>query len=92
MSTKNKRRYYPAEFREDAVRYHLNSGKTIKVSADNLGISHHNLARWISKFKNESMSPVELDLHKENERLRKELANARMEADILKKAVAVFTK
>lgn len=37
---------YPREFRVEAVRYWLSSGKVVKEVAHELGVSHWSLNRW----------------------------------------------
>jgi len=41
-----KRRYYSEEFKREAVELSLNSDKTIKAVAEDLGTSPYNLSRW----------------------------------------------
>lgn len=92
MATKKQRNQYTDEFKESSVQYHLGNGKTLKENSEKIGISNHNLSRWVRDYKANSMTSSELDLHAENERLRKELADSRLENDILKKAAAVFIR
>jgi len=40
---KNKKRYYSKEFKREAVEFSLNSNKTIKTVAEDLGASPYNL-------------------------------------------------
>jgi len=93
------RRQYSEEFKKEAVEYSLTSGKSVKEVARDLGISYHNLDRWRTKYRKrgefafpghgkEKLTPQE----EENRRLKKELANIQVERDILKKALAIFTK
>ena len=94
-----KRRQYSEEFKKEAVEYSLSSGKTAEEVARDLGISPHNLKRWRTQYRKhgerafpghgkENPSPQEA----ENRRLKKELADTQIERDILKKALAIFTK
>ncbi|RCW78571.1 transposase, partial [Halanaerobium sp. DL-01] len=41
-----KRRSYTEEFKKDAVELSINSNKTVKEIADDLGINYSNLTRW----------------------------------------------
>ncbi len=94
-----KKRQYTQEFKKEAVEYSLQSGKTIEQVACDLGISHHNLNRWRTEYRKdgqlafpghgkENLTPQE----EENRRLKKELIDITQERDILKKALAIFTK
>ena len=79
------------EFRREAVRIALTSGLTRKQVASDLGVGFSTLAKWIQKSKPEDL-PVtaDLDLAKENERLRKENRLLLEERDILKRATVFF--
>jgi transposase len=94
-----KKRQYTQEFKKEAVEYSLTSGKTIEKVARDLGISHHNLNRWRTEYRKdgqlaflghgkENLTPQE----EESRRLKKELIDITQERDILKKALAIFTK
>ena len=89
---KRKRRKYDLEFKKDAVQHYLNSGRSYQEVAENLGISDHNLMRWVQLFKSDPKNKADVSVYEENKRLRKELAEVRMERDILKKATAIFAK
>ena len=94
-----KKRQYMQEFKKEAVEYSLASDKTVIEVARDLGISYHNLDRWRTQYRKrgelafpdhgkENLTPQEA----ENQRLKKELADIQIERDILKKALAIFTK
>lgn len=79
------------EFRREAVRIALTSGLTRKQVASDLGVGFSTLAKWIQKSKPEDLpAAADLDLAKENERLRKENRLLMEERDILKKATVFF--
>ena len=89
------RRNHSREFKLEAVRQVVEGGRSISEVADGLGINRNLLTRWKSQLQSEGsvafpgngkLSAVE----EENRRLRKELAIARQERDILKKAAAYF--
>ncbi|MFC1596173.1 transposase [Candidatus Margulisiibacteriota bacterium] len=63
---------------------------SIASVAENLGISSKNLYNWVNKSSTDSTGNIVTD--SEVTRLRKELAETRLERDILKKAVAIFSK
>ena len=79
------------EFRREAVRIALTSGLTRKQVASDLGIGFSTLAKWIQKSKPDDLPPAaDIDLAKENERLRKENRLLVEEREILKKATVFF--
>ena len=79
------------EFRQDAVRMALTSGLTRKQVADDLGVGMSTLNKWITAHRDTNVvSQEDLDLAKENERLRREIRLLREEREILKKATQFF--
>ena len=93
------RRQYSEEFKKDAVSHSLTSEKTVEEVARDLGITHSNLRRWRAQYsKNgelafpgkgkQRLTPQEEEIR----RLKKELYEVQQERDILKKALAIFTK
>lgn len=82
------------EFRREAVRITLSSGlPRARVAAD-LGIGKSTLSHWISQYRSSDLtatvSETQMDLVRENERLRLENRVLREERDILKKATQFF--
>ena len=62
------------EFRQDAVRIALTSGLARKQVADDLGVGMSTLIQWITGHRDtDVVSKEDLDLAKENERLRREI-------------------
>jgi transposase len=94
------RRYYDEEFKRNAVELTYNSGKTIRQVAGDLGINVNMLGRWRREqasyndraFPGVGKQRRGTDLEEENRRLKKELAIVQEERDILKKAMAIFSK
>ena len=93
------RRKYTEEFKREAVALTYSPGKTIRKIADDLGINSSMLGRWRSEMKRldnrafpghgiQKLTPLE----QENLKLKRELAIITEERDILKKAVAIFSK
>jgi transposase len=93
------RRQYSEEFKKDAVSHSLTSEKTVEEVSRDLGIAHSNLKRWRAQYsKNgelafpgkgkQRLTPQEEEIR----RLKKELYEVQQERDILKKALAIFTK
>lgn len=81
---------YTAEFRAEAVKLARSSGKSYNQIARDLGIPHTSLHGWIKKA--ESSEPVVSTDSTELTLLRKENHILREERDILKKALAIFSK
>lgn len=94
---KKQRTSYTPEFKEEAVKLVLSQGLTIEQAAARVSIPKASLANWVANAKRGpagaapgSRSVAELEA--ENAKLRKELADARMERDIVKKAAAYFAR
>lgn len=88
------RRTYDRQFKIDAVKLLKDSGKTATEIADNLRIKRDLLSRWTKEFANESKKAfTEKGIPRDEEvvRLKKEIADLRMERDILKKSNGHFS-
>ena len=95
--TRNQRRRYTKEFKLEAIQLVHSQGGNASAVARNLGIDPNILNRWIRENKADSeyafpglgkpKAPEE-----ELSQLRKELADTKMERDILKKALGIFSK
>lgn len=94
----SKQRRYTPEFKTEAVKLVLEQGIQQSLAARRLGIPEGTLATWVAAAKSATSAlsvpgtRSAAELLTENARLRKELAEARMERDILKKATAYFAK
>lgn len=91
------RRKHSREFKLEAIKQVTEKGRSVAEVADGLGINRNQLHRWKAEFEaegqaafpgNGNLSPADDELR----RLRRELAIAQQERDILKKAVAFFAK
>jgi len=79
------------EFRADAVRIALTSGLTRKQVASDLGVGLSTLNKWVTTHRDtDVVSDKDLDLARENERLRRENRILKEEREILKKATQFF--
>ncbi len=92
-----KRRQYTKEFKVEAVRLVLEEGRPISDVARELGIGENLLHRWKKKSEEGKVDPFpgKGRLSPEDEelrQLRRENKRLRMERDILKKAVAIFSE
>jgi transposase-like protein len=81
-------RRYDAQFKEQAVRMVLTSGKSIGCVAKELGVSPHTLKDWKETHLKNGGSALTLDL--ENQRLRRELERVTQQRDILKKSLGIL--
>ena len=96
---KSKRRYrkYDPEFKREAVRLVLEEGIPLARVARDLGINENMLRRWKSQFLDDPVNVFPGKGHlkppdEELRRLRRELDDVTQERDILKKALAIFSK
>lgn len=97
MASKKSAKTYSDEFKRDAVRLVETSGKNKAEISRELGIPNGLLGRWQRRFQvNEETNTLELSetesLRAELRAMKKELEITRMERDILKKTVAIFSK
>lgn len=95
MSTDG-RRQYSAEFKVESVKMVLN-GRSVNDVADKLGINPGMLSRWKREYLKDhgEAFPGKGQLNnadKELADLKKELRDTKEERDILKKALAIFSK
>jgi transposase len=98
MSTMNTRRNYDDQFKKDAVRLLITSGRALKDVAGELGVERSTLGRWRQEHlrtldaetPEDEVKPSAMD--QENRRLRKELAHVQEQRDILKKAISIFSQ
>jgi len=92
------RRNYTREFKEDAVRLAETGGKTAREIETDLGIGQGAIYRWRRQLRGEQEAGVRAFPGNGNPRdielaeLRKENAEIREERDILRKALAIFSK
>jgi len=90
-------RKYSPELKAEAVKMVIEQRLTQEETGKRLSIPKGNIGNWVGAAKTalKNGSPGEQSagaLAAENARLRKELAEARMEREILKKATAYFAK
>ncbi len=89
---------YTREFRQEAVKLVIDEGLSVHEAAKRLSLASTTLSNWMKACKAGKLGEVGknhrplTDVEIENYRLKKELAEARMERDILKKAAAYFAK
>jgi transposase len=96
---KKARRRFDQQFKVDAVRLVAESGNAVAEVARNLGIGRNQLDRWMKQLQGKKSPQAAFPGNgnigadkKELEELRRELARVKEEREILKKAMAVFSR
>jgi len=89
-----KRMKYDREFREGAVRIVEETGKPVAQVARDLGVNEGTLGNWVARAREaregtEGLSRADIE---ELKRLRAEVAELRMERDVLKRSVVLWVK
>jgi len=97
MNEKKARRRYTREFKLEAIRLLENRGGKVTEVAHSLGIHPNILQRWIREFRTDPAYsfPGNGNLRTPDEEtclLQKRLRDAEEDRDILKKALAIFSK
>jgi transposase len=97
MMSRRKNRKYDAVFKKEAVALALSSSKPVVEVASDLGVPLGVLYTWIRLSRKEGIdafpsSGKRSSVDEETIRLRKEVLELRLERDILKKAVAIFSR
>jgi len=97
MNGIRRKRTYDREFKLEAVRLVLEEGHSVASVERKLGTGKGVIYNWVNKITDDpehafpgkgNLKPPEKEIHE----LRKELERVKRERDILKKAVAIFSK
>jgi transposase len=98
-ATMKKGQRYTPEFKAEAVKLVTEQGLSVERAAKRLGIPRGSLGNWVTAVNKGSAlgqatpgARSAAELEAENDKLRKELAEAQMERDFLKKATAYFAR
>ena len=89
-----KRTKYDREFREGAIRIVNETGRPIAQVARELGVNEGTLGNWVvrDREKRQSTDGLSTGDIEELKRLRAEVAELRMERDVLKRSVVLWVK
>ena len=89
-----KRTKYDREFREGAVRIVNETNKPIAQVARDLGVNEGTLGNWVARDREKRQTTDGLSTGdvEELKRLRAEVAELRMERDVLKRSVVLWVK
>ena len=88
---------YTKEFKVGAAKLVLEQGMTVAKAAQDLGVSHTSVSKWVANYKKHgsgafpgkgNLPPADEELR----RLQRENRRLTMERDILKKAIAFFAE
>ena len=91
MSEIKSRKVYDETFKKTIVDlYH--SGKGVTELSREYGVPKTNIHKWINRYSPIETSTGEITSNDEIIRLKKQMAQLREENEILKKAVAIFSK
>lgn len=89
---------YTKEFREEAIKLAMTDGVSVSEAARRLSISMKTLANWVRAAKDGKLENVgqtqkpQTEIEAELVRVRRELAEVKMERDLLKKFATYFAR
>ncbi len=89
------RREFTPEYKDEAVKLVINTGRPVATVARELGINEASLGRWVNTFKTRSdtgETAVTESERAELQRLRKENADLKLDRAFLKKASLFFAQ
>ena len=89
----SQRKSYTPKYKKDAAHLVIDTGRTIAEVAREIGVGEQLLGRWVGIERAAMDDPpraVDADERAELERLRREVAELRMDREFLKKAAAFF--
>jgi transposase len=86
------KRFFDAQFKEQAVQLALSSGRPVQTVAHELGISHTTLQNWIAAHQNKQKNSTQLleTAQLRIKHLEQQLERVSNQRDILKKSLGIF--
>lgn len=93
MGASKKRATCTPEYRREAARLVIDTGRTIAAVAREIGVGEQLLGRWVNVERSRTGpgdASLDLDERAELERLRREVQELRMDNEFLGKAAAFF--
>ena len=94
MLSTNKRKTYTSEYRREAARLVIDTGRTAAAVAREIGVGEQLLGRWVHAERARTGGAAEpgldVDERAELDRLRREVQELRMDNEFLGKAAAFF--
>lgn len=91
-----KRKSYTPAYRREAAHLVIDTGRTIVAVAREIGVGEQLLGRWVAieraHMADEPPAALDVDERAELERLRREVAELRMDREFLKKAAVNSTR
>ena len=94
MQRRERARFSP-EFKDEAVRLVVESGRSIAQIARELGINDGTLGNWVARYRDEhpvSEAPLSLSERARLQELERENRQLRLDNEFLGKAAAFFAK
>ena len=93
----SRRKRYTCEFKIETVKLITDGDNSVAQIADDMGIHPNTLYKWIRLYSEEPQEPFPRSGHLTSEaeqirQLKRENERLKMERDILKKAMAIFSK
>ena len=82
---------FDEEYKRTIVKLYEN-GKTISELEREYGVGHSTITNWINKYQKITTPSGKNTTNDEVDKLKKELKKVQLENEILKKAVAIFSK
>lgn len=92
--TRQKPKHYDLEFKKDVVRLSYEGSKSVVEICSDMGVSTKNLYRWRKELLEQGVIKIDKEVLEQGEelkKLRRENAELKLEREILKKAMVIFT-
>jgi transposase len=90
-----RRSKYPEEFRQRAAKLVLDSRRSVRNVAGEVGVSHETLRNWVAaerRQRGDGPAALSADERLELARLRRKVAELELEREILRKAAVFFAR